>query len=137
MRILLVNPPLSGEERYGAFAGSGTYLPPLSLAYLAAAVEGAHDVRILDAAAEELTLAADRDLPFGLSVVRFVNIVGTRGSVIETLTAQIAAAIDALPETLSRLLLKLKDEGVIRWEDDTLTIRSGFWREKRDRAARG
>ncbi len=41
--------------------------------------------------AEELTLAAARQLPMGLSVTRFVNIVGTRGSVIETLTAQIAA----------------------------------------------
>lgn len=41
--------------------------------------------------AEELTLAASRELPFELSVVRFVNIVGTRGSVIETLTAQIEA----------------------------------------------
>ncbi len=41
--------------------------------------------------AEELTLAAARQLPVALSVTRFVNIVGTRGSVIETLTAQIAA----------------------------------------------
>src|SRR5512137_1199778 len=58
VKIVLVNPPLSGAERYGAFKGSGTYLPPLSLAYLAAVVEGRHDVRILDAAAEELTLEA-------------------------------------------------------------------------------
>ncbi len=42
----------------------------------------------------------------------------------------IAAAIDALPETLSRLLLKLKDEGTIRWEDDTLTVRAGFWKAR-------
>lgn len=62
MRILLVNPPLSGEERYGAFAGSGTYLPPLSLAYLAAAVEGAHDVRVLDAAAEERSLGSTLEM---------------------------------------------------------------------------
>lgn len=41
--------------------------------------------------AELLTLAADRALSPGYSVVRFVNIVGTRGSVIETLCAQIAA----------------------------------------------
>lgn len=41
--------------------------------------------------AEELTLAAARQLAIGLSVTRFVNIAGTRGSVIETLTAQIAA----------------------------------------------
>ncbi len=43
----------------------------------------------------------------------------------------LAAAIDALPETLSRLLLKLKDEGTIRWEGDTLRIRPGFWEERR------
>lgn len=41
--------------------------------------------------AERLVLAADREFPMGLSIVRFVNIVGTRGSVIETLSAQIAA----------------------------------------------
>ncbi len=41
--------------------------------------------------AEELTLAADKELSMGLSIVRFVNIVGTRGSVIETLTGQVSA----------------------------------------------
>lgn len=41
--------------------------------------------------AEELSLAADGEFEMGVSVVRFVNIVGTRGSVIETLTAQVAA----------------------------------------------
>lgn len=41
--------------------------------------------------AEALTLAADRHFSTGFSVVRFVNIVGTRGSVIETLSAQIAS----------------------------------------------
>ena len=41
--------------------------------------------------AERLTLAANQVFPMKLSVARFVNIVGTRGSVIETLAAQIAA----------------------------------------------
>lgn len=41
--------------------------------------------------AEVLTIAADRAFSTGFSVTRFVNIVGTRGSVIETLSAQIAA----------------------------------------------
>lgn len=40
--------------------------------------------------AETMALAADRSLPLEVSVVRFVNIVGTRGSVIETLSGQIA-----------------------------------------------
>jgi len=41
--------------------------------------------------AEALTLAANSLFPMGLSVSRFVNIVGTRGSVIELLAAQVAA----------------------------------------------
>lgn len=41
--------------------------------------------------AEALTLAANSRFATDFSVTRFVNIVGTRGSVIETLTAQIAA----------------------------------------------
>ena len=38
-----------------------------------------------------------------------------------------AAAIDALPETLSRLLLKLRDEGTVQWDGEHLTLRRGFW----------
>ncbi len=81
MRIVLVNPPLSGSERYGAFAGSGTYLPPLSLAYLAAMVEGQHDVRILDAAAEELTPAATAEevLRYGPELVGVTTIAALWG----------------------------------------------------------
>lgn len=52
MRVLLVAPPMTGEERYGELAGAGTYLPPLGLAYLAAAVRDRHQVRILDAEVE-------------------------------------------------------------------------------------
>lgn len=40
----------------------------------------------------------------------------------------VAAAIDALPETLSRLLLKLRDEGTVQWDGEVLTVRKGFWR---------
>jgi CRP/FNR family transcriptional regulator, dissimilatory nitrate respiration regulator len=42
----------------------------------------------------------------------------------------VAAAIDALPETLSRLLLKLKEEGVVQWEGESLRVRKGFWSER-------
>jgi CRP-like cAMP-binding protein len=42
----------------------------------------------------------------------------------------VAAAIDALPETLSRLLLKLKEEGAVRWEGESLRVRKGFWNER-------
>lgn len=40
----------------------------------------------------------------------------------------IAAAIDALPETLSRLLLKLRDQGSITWDGEKLTVPKGFWK---------
>jgi CRP-like cAMP-binding protein len=43
----------------------------------------------------------------------------------------VAAAIDALPETLSRLLLRLKEEGLAQWDGELLRLRPGFW------AARG
>jgi CRP-like cAMP-binding protein len=42
----------------------------------------------------------------------------------------VAAAIDALPETLSRLLLKLKEEGAVQWEGESLRVRKGFWTER-------
>ena len=42
----------------------------------------------------------------------------------------VAAAIDALPETLSRLLLKLKDEGAVQWEGESLRVRKGFWTDR-------
>ncbi len=42
----------------------------------------------------------------------------------------VAAAVDALPETLSRLLLKLREEGTMTWDGDTLTLRKGFWEER-------
>ncbi len=42
----------------------------------------------------------------------------------------VAAAIDALPETLSRLLLKLRDEGTAQWDGETLALRKGFWKTR-------
>ncbi|MBN2551950.1 MAG: Crp/Fnr family transcriptional regulator [Spirochaetales bacterium] len=41
----------------------------------------------------------------------------------------IAAAIGTIPETFSRLLLRLKEEGKIRWEGETLELAEGFWKE--------
>jgi CRP-like cAMP-binding protein len=40
----------------------------------------------------------------------------------------VAGAIGVLPETLSRLLLKLKEEGALRWEGDEVRLRRGFWK---------
>jgi CRP-like cAMP-binding protein len=48
---------------------------------------------------------------------------------IDVTKREIAAAIDALPETLSRLLLKLKDEGTVQWDGERLKLRKGFWEE--------
>jgi CRP-like cAMP-binding protein len=46
---------------------------------------------------------------------------------IDVTKREVAAAIDALPETLSRLLLKLREEGVVQWEGEELHVRKGFW----------
>ena len=39
----------------------------------------------------------------------------------------LAAAIDMTPETLSRILLKLKNSGTLVWEGGEITLRKGFW----------
>ena len=49
---------------------------------------------------------------------------------IDVTKREVAAAIDALPETLSRLLLKLRDDGDIQWEGESLRVRKGFWKER-------
>jgi radical SAM superfamily enzyme YgiQ (UPF0313 family) len=56
MKILLVFPPMLGEERYGKLAGAGSYLPPLGLLYLAAVLKNEHDVRIIDGGVIEITV---------------------------------------------------------------------------------
>jgi CRP-like cAMP-binding protein len=45
----------------------------------------------------------------------------------------IAAAIGTIPETLSRLLLRLKEEKKIRWEGENLQLAEGFWERFDDR----
>ena len=48
-RIIFVWPPVTSEERYGAIAEGGTFMPPLGIASLAAVVRNAgHEVSILD-----------------------------------------------------------------------------------------
>ncbi len=39
----------------------------------------------------------------------------------------IAAAIGTIPETFSRLILHLKEEGLITWEGKTIKLRKSFW----------
>ena len=53
--LLLVQPPLSREERYGVLSAGGSSLPPFGLAWLAAtAREMGHSVAILDGEVEGL-----------------------------------------------------------------------------------
>lgn len=56
-KVILINPPLSGEERYGGLAGAGAYMPPLGLGSLAAVLrkEG-FEVKILDCEALKLNV---------------------------------------------------------------------------------
>lgn len=43
-----------------------------------------------------------------------------------------AAAIGTIPETFSRLLLRLREEGKLRWEGHTLSLPQGFWERRGD-----
>jgi CRP-like cAMP-binding protein len=39
----------------------------------------------------------------------------------------IASAVGTIPETFSRLLLRLTKTGIIAWKENTLIIKDGFW----------
>ncbi len=43
---------------------------------------------------------------------------------------EIALAIGTIPETFSRLTMRLTKLGLIRWEGETLTLIDGFWEKK-------
>jgi CRP/FNR family transcriptional regulator len=40
---------------------------------------------------------------------------------------ELASAIGTIPETFSRLILRLTKMGIIAWKKDTLIIKEGFW----------
>lgn len=40
-----------------------------------------------------------------------------------------AAAIGATPETLSRLILRLTEQGLLTWQGKTVSLKEGFWKE--------
>ena len=42
----------------------------------------------------------------------------------------IASAIATTPETLSRLILRMKNEGLLQWEKHSLKLKDGFWEER-------
>ena len=39
----------------------------------------------------------------------------------------VASAIGAMPETMSRVLLRLKERGALDWKNKTITLETGFW----------
>ena len=43
---------------------------------------------------------------------------------------EIAATIGTIPETLSRLILRLRERGDIEWKGSTITLREGFWEDR-------
>jgi len=40
---------------------------------------------------------------------------------------EMAAAIDTTPETLSRLLFRLKQQDLLRWEGAEITVSKNYW----------
>jgi CRP/FNR family transcriptional regulator len=42
---------------------------------------------------------------------------------------EIASAIGTIPETLSRLLGRLKARGILEWDDTTISLRRDFWND--------
>jgi radical SAM superfamily enzyme YgiQ (UPF0313 family) len=49
MNVYLIQPPVSGEKRYGKYADVGSYLPPLGLCYLASTLlKNSHNAKIID-----------------------------------------------------------------------------------------
>ena len=45
---------------------------------------------------------------------------------------EIAAAIGTIPETLARLILRLRERGDIEWKGSTITLRKGFWEDREE-----
>lgn len=51
-RVLFINPPIAREDLYGKYAGGGSFLPPLGIAYLAAVTRRAgYETHVIDAPA--------------------------------------------------------------------------------------
>ena len=50
-KIILINPPVSNDERYGDLKVAGSYSPPIGLAQLAAVTEPIYNTYVIDAPA--------------------------------------------------------------------------------------
>ncbi|MCP4717334.1 MAG: radical SAM protein, partial [Deltaproteobacteria bacterium] len=89
--LLLINPPITLEERYGAFASVGSQAPPLGLCYLGAMLrKNGHSSHIIDAPAFDMdlkqTIAEIQSYEPGL-----IGITATTVSIIRA--AELASAI--------------------------------------------
>lgn len=79
MKILLLTPPFSEEERYGKLSAVGTLYPPLGLAYIAAVAEKeGHDVSVIESEAlgcsyEYIYNEIDRLKPDLIGMPTFLN----------------------------------------------------------------
>lgn len=80
-RVILVNPPLGREERYGKLAIGGSYMPPLGLSYLASSLkENGFEVFIVDCEALSLSVEKGSTHILGLGP-DFIGITSTTVSV--------------------------------------------------------
>jgi len=89
--LLLINPPITLEERYGAFASVGSQAPPLGLCYLASMLKkSGHTVQIIDAQ------ALDLDLPQTISEIEKIEsgLIGITATTVSIIRAwELAGAI--------------------------------------------
>lgn len=101
MKILLVVPPSSQEERYGSFQEAGAVYPSLGLAYIAASAERAgHTVKVIDAEACGLDFPAisARMLEFEPDVVGMQTFCATMGRCLEV--AKLSRALRNAPKVV-------------------------------------
>ncbi|NQT03038.1 MAG: radical SAM protein [Planctomycetes bacterium] len=58
LKILLITPPMSREERYGSYSDAGSTAPPLGILYVAAVMEGNdYTVQVIDGMKGDITQA--------------------------------------------------------------------------------
>ncbi len=61
---------------------------------------------------------------------------GEREQVHITLSKKdVAAAIGTIPETFSRLLLRLKKETGLKWDGEILELKKGFWKDRHEQVS--
>ncbi|RPH92204.1 MAG: helix-turn-helix domain-containing protein, partial [Calditrichaeota bacterium] len=59
---------------------------------------------------------------------------GKRRRIIPSVSKKdLAAAIGTTPETLSRMLLRLKQEGLVTWEGKAMIINEKFWQRQEEK----